>query len=128
MLVVYLAAAVTKGIVERGALAGNHVVHVLATGVFSALIALPLESAARAMHWALPRDAPGVTHGVLQPRWLGGVPGDQLVLWALIGTLFYGLYKLLDHIGLGPALQTVLLFAGMPFVVKFIEYLLGIMA
>ncbi len=126
-LVVYLAAAVTKGIVERGAFAGNHVVHVLATGVFAAVIALPLESAARAMHWVLPRDAPNVTHAVIKAQWLGGVPADQLVMWALVGTLFYGLYKLLDHIGLGPVLQTVLLFAGMPFLVKFTDYLLGLM-
>jgi hypothetical protein len=128
VLVVYIAAAVTKGIVERGALAGNHVVHVLATGLFAALVALPLESAARAMHWVLPRDAPSVTHGVIKSQWLGGVPGDQLVLWGLVGTLFYGLYKILDHIGLGPVLQTVLLFVGMPFLVMFTEYLLRLMS
>jgi hypothetical protein len=127
-LVVYLAAAVSKGIIERGALAGNHVVHVLATGLFSGLIALPLESAARAMPWVLPRDAPDVFDGAVKPEWLGGVPAGQLVLWSLTGALFYGLYKLLDHIGLGPVLQTVLLFAGMPFLVMFIEYLLGLMA
>ncbi len=34
--VVYLAAAITKGVVERGSLAGNHVVHVLASGIFAA--------------------------------------------------------------------------------------------
>jgi hypothetical protein len=35
-LVIYLAAALTKGLVERGAFAGNHVVHVLAAGVLCA--------------------------------------------------------------------------------------------
>jgi hypothetical protein len=127
-LVVYLAAALTKGIVEQGALAGNHVAHVLATGLFAAVVALPLESAARAMHWVLPRDAPDVLHGALEPRWLGGVPGEQLVLWSLVGALFYGLYKVLDHVGLGPVLQTVLLFVAMPFLVQFTGYLLALMA
>src|SRR5262249_17796380 len=41
VFVTYLAAALTKGIVEQGRFAGNHLVHVLGAGVFAGLVALP---------------------------------------------------------------------------------------
>jgi len=120
----YIAAALTKGLVEGGRFAGNHVVHVLVTGVLTGVVALPVESAGAAMGWVLPRGAPRIFGGALDPEWLGGVPLDAVVQWSLVGTLFYGLYKLLDHIGLGGTMQTVLLFGGMPFLVRFADWLL----
>ena len=120
-LVVYLAAAVAKGIVERGALAGNHVVHVLATGVFGALIALPLESSARSMDWITPRGPSLVLWPFAQHTWTGGVPLELPLQWAVVATLFYGVYKLLDHVGLGAALQTIVLFGAMPFLPRLVE-------
>jgi hypothetical protein len=124
-LLTYLAAALTKGLVEGGRFAGNHVVHVLVTGVLTGVVALPVESAGVARGWLLPRGAPAVTGRAVDPEWLGGVPLDAVIQWSLFGTLFYGLYKLLDHIGLGGTMQTVLLFGGMPFVVRFAEWILA---
>ena len=61
------------------------------------------------------RDNAGALWGV--PA-LGGVPFGAVVDWTLGAGLFYGAYKVLDHTGLQQgALQTVLLFAGMPFLV-----------
>lgn len=126
-LVVYLAAAVTKGLVETSErVAGNHVVHVILTGLFSGVIALPLEASARAMGWPLPRPASRVLLGV-SPDWLGGVTLDAFALWVIVGTLFYGTYKVLDHIGLGKAVQTVLLFGAMPLLVMAAERVHGML-
>ena len=127
-LVTYLAAAVTKGLVETGRFSGNHVVHVLATGVFTGVVALPLEAAARAMGWTVPREAPRVLPSNWSGPWLGGVPADVVLQWMVVGAAFYGVYKLLDHIGVGAALQTVLLFAAMPFLPRGIEAALRAMA
>lgn len=123
-LVVYLAAAVAKGIVERGALAGNHVVHVLAAGVFGGLIALPLESSAAAMGWITPRSPVLRLWALSDHTWTGGVPPELVLQWSVLSTLFYGVYKLLDHVGLGPALQTIALFAAMPFLPRLIEWVM----
>lgn len=119
-LVVYLAAAVAKGIVERGALAGNHVVHVLAAGVFGGLIALPLESSAAAMGWTTP-SSPALRLWALDHTWTGGVPPELVLQWSVLSTLFYGVYKLLDHVGLGPTLQTIVLFVAMPFLPRLVD-------
>ncbi len=124
-LVVYLAAAVTKGVVERGALAGNHVAHVLGAGLFAGLIALPLEAACDAQGWITPRGSPSLTGGALDGPWLGGASADVVIQWSLLGTLFYGTYKLLDHVGIGPVLQTVALFGLMPFLPRGLEAVLG---
>ncbi|MGQ0554145.1 MAG: hypothetical protein ACT4PU_13105 [Planctomycetota bacterium] len=118
ILVIYLAAAITKGVVEQGFFSGNHLVHVLATGLFAGLIAWPIEAAALGMGWTLPRDPPFYTALVSTPLdgpWMAGVPVLMLVIWSVLATLYYGIYKLLDHIGLGSTLQTLLLFAAMPF-------------
>ena len=123
-LVVYLAAAVAKGIVERGALAGNHVVHVLATGVFGALIALPLESAASKMDWTTPHSPFPRLWDLSDHTWTGGVPLELLLEWGVVATLFYGVYKLLDHVGLGATLQTIVLFGAMPFLPRLVEAVL----
>jgi len=122
-LVVYLAAAVAKGIVERGALAGNHVVHVLAAGVFGGLIALPLESSAAAMGWTTPRS-PAVRLWALSHTWTGGVPPELVLQWSVLSTLFYGVYKLLDHVGLGPALQAIVLLVAMPFLPRGVDWVM----
>ena len=128
VMVVYLAAAVAKGVVERGALAGNHLVHVLAAGVFGGLIAWPLESSAAAMGWTTPR-APLLRLWALSDRtWTGGVPPEVLLQWGVTATLFYGVYKLLDHIGLGPTLQTVVLFGSMPFLPRLIDATMSLFA
>ncbi len=125
-LVVYIAAAVSKGIVERGRFTGNHVVHVIATGLFSGLIALPLETAAESMRWITPRGAPPVTAGRIRPEWIGGGSADLVVQWMVLGLLFYALYKILDHVGLGSVMQTVLLFAAMPFLPRVVDAALGL--
>lgn len=124
VLLFYLAAAVTKGLVEtRDGLRGNHLVHVLMTGVFGGVIALPLESAARTTGWQLPSTG-APTGSVVSPAiGLGGVPLAVVAGWAVAATAFYGTYKLLDHVGLSKALQTVVLFAAMPFLVKGVEAL-----
>jgi hypothetical protein len=122
---IYLAAALTKGLVEHGRFAGNHVVHVLVTGLMTAVVAVPVESAGAAMGWILPRGAPHLAGVPSESGWLGGVKLDEPVQWCLIGMLFYGYYKLLDHIGLGGATQTVLLFGGMPFLIQIAEWLLS---
>ncbi|HZM01179.1 MAG TPA: hypothetical protein VFD43_13110 [Planctomycetota bacterium] len=125
VLVVYLAAAVAKGIVERGALAGNHLVHVLAAGVFGGLIAWPLESSARAMGWITPRGSALRLWPLGDHAWSAGVPPELLLQWAVACTLFYGVYKLLDHIGLGATLQTLVLFGAMPFLPRLVEWVMG---
>lgn len=124
-LLTYLAAALTKGLVEHGRLAGNHVVHVIVTGLLTGVVAMPIESAGAAMGWVLPRGAPDFVGAAVNPAWMGGVSLDVVAQWSLIGTLFYGFYKLLDHIGLGSATQTLLLFVGAPFVVRFAEWTLS---
>jgi hypothetical protein len=128
VLVVYLAAAVAKGVVERGALAGNHIVHVLATGVFGALIALPLESSAAAMGWTTPRSTFIRLWAQSEHTWTGGVPLELPLQWAVLSTLFYGVYKLLDHVGLGATLQTIVLFGAMPFLPRGVEAIMGWMS
>lgn len=126
VLVVYMAAATTKGLVEtRPRFAGNHVVHVLMTGLFTGLLALPFEASAARSGWSVPRPAPRSLLGE-DPAWLGGASLDAALQWALVGLLFYGTYKLLDHIGLGKPAQTVLLFAAMPLLVTAIESLHGL--
>ena len=124
-LVVYVAAAVAKGLVERGSLAGNHILHVLVAGLCAGVIALPLEAAVLAMNWTTAR---GPTL-VLWPRashvWTGGVPPELILQWVVVGTAFYATYKLLDHVGLGPAMQTVALFVAMPFLPRLVEAAMG---
>jgi len=118
LLLIYLAAALSKGLVEsRPALAGNHPAHVVVTALVAGLLALPLESAARQCGWPLPRSHAGELWGV-SADWLGGVPLAAAVDLSIAAGLFYGTYKVLDHIGLGQgALQTVLHFGAMPFLV-----------
>ena len=123
-MVVYLAAAVAKGVVERGALAGNHVVHVLASGVFGGLIALPLESSAAAMGWTTARSPFLRLWALSDHTWTGGVPPELILQWGVLSTLFYGVYKLLDHVGLGTTLQTIVLFAAMPFLPLLIDWVM----
>lgn len=122
-LVVYTAAAITKGVVEtRDGVRGNHVVHVVMTGVFTGLLVLPFEAAARAMTWTLPH--PGTRHLFGLPE-LGGVPAGSVALWSILGLLFYGSYKVLDHVGLGPAVQAVVLFAVTPFLARAMWFVQG---
>lgn len=127
-LVVYLAAAVAKGVVERGALAGNHLVHVIAGGAFTGLIALPLESSAAAVGWVTPRAPAFVFWPYAKHTWTGGVPVELILQWMVLGTLFYGTYKLLDHVGLGPAMQTVALFVAMPFLPRLVDAVMRLFA
>jgi hypothetical protein len=124
--VVYLAAALTKGVVERGALAGNHLAHVLGAGLFAGLVALPLEAACATQGWTVPRGAPALTGGALDGPWFGGASADVVIQWSLLGTLFYGTYKLLDHVGVGPVVQTVALFGVMPFLPRFAGWVLAL--
>jgi hypothetical protein len=124
VLVTYLAAALTKGVVEQGRFAGNHLVHVLCAGIFAGFVALPLEAAAATMHWTVPHAAPALNLHLIDGPWFGGANPAVIVQWSLLGTLFYGTYKLLDHIGVGAVLQTVGLFAVMPFLPRFAEFLL----
>jgi hypothetical protein len=124
VLVVYLAAALTKGLVERGPLAGRHGVHVLLTGVLTGLVALPLESSALAMGWSTPRGTVGAAHWSLPPGWTGGVPAALVLQWMLVGLVFYGVYKLLDHSGLGRVLQALLILVAAPFLPRVVEGLM----
>ncbi len=117
VVVFYLSAAVTKGLVEtRDRVRGNHLVHVVMTGVFGGVIALAVESAGRSAGWVLPDT--GASAGGFSP---GGVPWRVVAGWAVASTAFYGLYKLLDHVGLQRPAQTVLLFAAVPFLVRGVE-------
>lgn len=119
-LLVYQAAAVTKGLVEtRERVRGNHLFHVLLTGLLTGVLALPWEAAARAMNWSLPRDATRTLWGV-SPDALGGAGLDAALLWALLGTAFYGTYKLLDHTGLPRWLQTLAVFGVMPWLPRLV--------
>jgi hypothetical protein len=124
-LVTYLAAALTKGLVEKGSFEGNHVVHVLVAGLCAGLLALPLEAACDAMGWVTPRDAADITGGVLDGPWFGGASADLAIQWGVLGLVFYGTYKLLDHIGIGPVVQTLALFGVMPFLPRGVEVVLG---
>ena len=126
VFITYLAAALTKGIVERGAFAGNHLAHVLGAGAFAGFVAIPLEACCAAMGWTLPRAAPLITHGAIDGPWLGGATTDAAIQWAVVGTLFYGTYKILDHLGIGRVLQTVALFGVMPFLPRFTDFLMRI--
>ncbi len=122
-LVIYMAAAVTKGIVEtRDGVRGNHFVHVVMTGLFTGLLVLPFEAVARAMTWNLPLASPGMILGIPE---LGGVPSGSIAMWMVVGFLFYGTYKVLDHIGLSPALQAVVLFAATPFLARALWFVQG---
>lgn len=126
-LVFYVAAAVTKGLVEnRPRLAGNHAAHVVIGGVCSGLVALPLLACATLLGAA----APGPTTGPawldeVPAAWLGYVPAPSLAAWIVAGTVFYGAYKILDHIGLGKPLQTVAIFAAAPFLPRVVRAVLG---
>lgn len=126
--VIYIAAALTKGLVETGRFSGNHVLHVLLTGLLAATVAAPLEAAARAMGWTLPRAAPDILPAALDGPWLGGVPADAWLVWALAGAGFYGLYKLLDHSGLGATLRTPLLFVAAWFLPRGVDAVLAALA
>jgi hypothetical protein len=110
--VIYLAAALTKGLVERGRFRGNHLLHVVATGVFSGLVVLPLASAAMGMGWPGTHELGGAAPS---GPWIGGVPAGLVVRWVVTGGLFYGTYKLLDHAGLGRLLQVPALAVSMVF-------------
>lgn len=122
VLVIYQAAAVTKGLVEtRPRIAGNHVLHVLMTGVLSAALALPWEAAARAASWPRPRVAERELFGIDTAGFLGGLQLDLVLLWCLVGIAFYGAYKLLDHSGLSRTLQTLVVFGVMPFLVRLVS-------
>ena len=124
VFVTYLSAALTKGIVEQGRFAGNHLVHVLCAGLFAGLVALPIEAVCATRGWTLPRDAPSLHLQFLDGPWLGGATAGAFVMWSLLGTLFYGTYKVLDHLGVGPVVQTVALFGLMPFLPRFADFLL----
>jgi hypothetical protein len=116
-LVVYMAAAVTKGLVEtRDGVRGNHLVHVLMTGLFSGVLVLPFVVAARASGWALPRDATSAPWD-LDDGWLEALRPDAGLRWCLVGLAFYGSYKLLDHCGLPRGPQTVAVFGVPPLLV-----------
>ncbi|RKY18083.1 MAG: hypothetical protein DRQ55_14250 [Planctomycetota bacterium] len=124
-LVVYSAAAITKGLVERRAsLSGAHSLHVVLTGLLSGLLALPFESLARAMGWPLPRPTGRVLLGV-EASWMGGVTLDTVASWGAAGFLLYGVYKVLDHIGLPRWLQVPALLGSMPFVASAAVWLHG---
>jgi hypothetical protein len=124
-IVIYTAAAVTKGLLEtRPSLAGAHSLHVVMTGVLSGLLALPFESVARAMGWSVPRPA-GRTLLWVKSEWLGGVTLDAAAAWGIAGFLLYGVYKVLDHIGLPKGNQVIALLASMPFVADSAAWLHG---
>lgn len=124
-LVFYLAAALTKGLVEtRGIVRGNHLVHVLMTGVLSGVVALPLLAVADAMGWGVPRPASRLLFG-LSGRWLGGPTLDAVWLWMTAGAVFYGAYKLLDHVGLNRTWQLLLMLGSTPFLVMTAEWMHG---
>jgi hypothetical protein len=99
-------------------------VHVLCAGLFAGLVALPLEAVCATRGWTLPRDAPSLHLQFLDGPWLGGATAGAVVMWSLLGTLFYGTYKVLDHLGVGPVVQTVALFGLMPFLPRFADFLL----
>ncbi len=123
-VVFYLAAAATKGLVEtRERWQGNHPLHVVITGLFSGVVALPVLASADAMGWpARPGSSPGMPWlDGIPSSWLGGVPGPQVGLWVVAGLVFYGAYKILDHMGLGKPLQTVLVFVVAPLLVPLVE-------
>lgn len=125
-LVFYLAAALTKGLVEtRASVQGNHLVHVAMTGVLSGVVALPLIAVAGAMGWSVPRPASRVLLSV-NGSWLGGPTLDAVWLWIAAGGVFYGAYKLFDHVGLSRGWQLVLLFGSTPFLVMGAEWLHGL--
>ena len=126
-LLFYMAAAATKGLVEtRPSVRGNHVVHVIMTGVFSGVVALPLLASADAMDWNVPDGAPDLRFlSDIGAFWLGGVDPSAVAMWMVAGTVFYGVYKILDHIGIGRPAQTVLQFGVAPFLVPLIGALLG---
>ncbi len=126
-LVFYIAAAATKGLVEsREGLAGNHVVHVLFTGLFSGIAALPLLACAQLLGVDLPGESVG-------PAFLSDVPASVLghvsptlfAAWVVAGTVFYGAYKTLDHVGLGKPLQTIALFVSAAFLPQLVGVVLG---
>ena len=96
--VFYVAAAVTKGIVEStDALAGRHVVHVLMTGVFAVAIAWP--------HEVLWREG----------GWVEVSPASARALaWGVAAFLFYGAYKLVDHARWPAAARVLVLLLAMP--------------
>lgn len=98
LLVIYLAAAVTKGIVEATrALAGRHAVHVVMTGLFAAAIAWPHEAL-----WS-------------QRGWVAASPPRAaLAAWGAAALVFYGTYKLVDHAAWPDALRWLVLVLAMP--------------
>ena len=127
VLVVYEAAAVTKGLVEtRDRVRGNHVVHVIMTGLLSAVLALPWEAAARAAGWPRPRTPGRELWGVPADA-LGGVGLDTVALWTILGGLFYGAFKVVDHSGLPRGLQVLVLFGGVPFLPRAVDALHGML-
>ena len=120
----YLAAALTKGIVEtRDRLRGNHFFHVLMTGVFAGLLGLSLKSSADASGFHL--QSFGIDGNLLSSSGMeiGGVPLAVGLGWAVAASAFYGIYKLFDHAGLSKPLQTVVLFVSMPFLVQGVKAL-----
>lgn len=122
-LVVYTAAAITKGLVEtRDGVRGNHLVHVLLTGLFAGWLALPFEFAARAAGFTLPRVLDGELFGVGAHATLG-VPLGAVWAWTVLGGVFYGAYKLFDHCGLPKAAQSVVVFGAQPLLVLAVERL-----
>ena len=124
-VVVYTAAAVTKGLLETRGMAGIHSLHVVFTGLLSGLLALPILALARAMGWPVPRPVGRVLLGV-EPEYLGGITLDAVAQWVAIGFLVYGVYKVLDHVGLPRWLAVLVLFASMPFVAEGAAWLHGL--
>jgi hypothetical protein len=81
VLVTYLAAALTKGVVEQG-LRGQPPRARLCAGIFAGFVALPLEAAAATMKWTVPHGAPASTRRDRRP-WFGGAnPARRAVVAA----------------------------------------------
>lgn len=126
-LVFYVAAAATKGLVEnRERLAGNHVVHVLITGLISGAVVMPLLAGAQLLGAHLPGERSGpVFLSDVPAGWLGHVSPTLVASWVVAGTLFYGVYKILDHVELGKPLQTIAVFVSAAFLPRLVGVVLG---
>ena len=96
--VFYVAAAVTKGLVEStDALAGRHVVHVVMTALFAVAIAWPHERLWRERAWFPTSSEVSIA-----------------LAWGAAAFVFYGTYKLVDHSTWSQNTQRVALAVAMP--------------